>query len=170
VPANSADRAGDGGPTIRIVAGSATGPTALAARDAALADAGVHNYNLVTLSSVIPADATLRRVAETPDLGPLGARLHVVEGAATAAGPTTVRAGLAWTLDEDGAGLFYETGGEADESTIRERLERGIREGRRLRGWGEGDVETLLTRATAEDGGYAAAVVLATYGRADPFE
>lgn len=160
----------ESGPTIRILDGSATGQTALSAYDAALADAGIHNYNLVTLSSVIPADATLARAEEAPDLGPIGARLDVVEGAATVAGPATVRAGLAWTRTESGAGLFYETGGETDEATIRERLDRGITEGRRLRGWGEGDIETLVTRATAEDGGYAAAVVLATYGRADPFE
>jgi arginine decarboxylase len=166
---DSADPPGDG-PTIRILAGSATGPTALSARDAALADAGVHNYNLVTLSSVIPAEATLERVDEAPELGPTGARLHVVEGAATTAGPATVRAGLAWTRGDDGAGLFYETGAEIDETTIRERLERGITAGRRLRGWGAGDIETLVTRATADDGAYASAVVLATYGRATPLE
>jgi len=158
------------GPTIRVVEGSATGPTALAARDAALADAGVHDYNLVTLSSVIPADATLERVDKATNLGPIGARLDVVEGAATASGPATVRAGLAWTRDDGGPGLFYENGGESAEAAIRERLERGIAEGRRLRGWGDGAVETLVTRATADDGVYAAAVVLATYGRAEPFE
>jgi arginine decarboxylase len=172
VATNSTDPDGrePAGTTIRILEGSATGPTALSARDAALADAGVHDYNLLTLSSVIPADATLERVDEAPDLGPIGARLHVVEGAATASGPATVRAGLAWTREDGGPGLFYEDGGESDEATIRQRLERGISEGRRLRGWGDGEVETLVTRATADDGAYAAAVVLATYGRAEPFE
>jgi arginine decarboxylase len=38
--------------SIRIVRGTATGPTAMAAYDAALAAAGVHNYNLVSVSSV----------------------------------------------------------------------------------------------------------------------
>ncbi|MEF8907067.1 MAG: pyruvoyl-dependent arginine decarboxylase, partial [Haloarculaceae archaeon] len=37
---------------IRVVWGSGTGPTGTAAYDAALAEAGVHDYNLVTVSSV----------------------------------------------------------------------------------------------------------------------
>ena len=43
--------------TIRVVRGTATGPTATASYDAALAAANVHDYNLVSVSSVIPADA-----------------------------------------------------------------------------------------------------------------
>ncbi|PSP40313.1 pyruvoyl-dependent arginine decarboxylase, partial [Halobacteriales archaeon QH_10_70_21] len=71
--------------TIRVVWGTATGPTAMASYDAALAAANVHDYNLVSVSSVIPADATVEVVGEAPDLGPAGERLTVVEGRATVA-------------------------------------------------------------------------------------
>ena len=40
--------------TIVLSTGLGVGPTALAAFDAALLDAGVANYNLICLSSVIP--------------------------------------------------------------------------------------------------------------------
>ena len=39
---------------IRLSSGRGEGPTPLAAFDAALLDAGVSNYNLLPLSSVIP--------------------------------------------------------------------------------------------------------------------
>ena len=42
--------------TIRVVWGTASGPTRMSSYDAALAEANVHNYNLVSVSSVIPAD------------------------------------------------------------------------------------------------------------------
>ncbi len=55
--------------TIRVVWGTATGPTALAAYDAALAEAGVHNYNLISLSSVIPTEPAIEVTGTAPDLG-----------------------------------------------------------------------------------------------------
>jgi arginine decarboxylase len=39
---------------IHVSSGRGEGPTPLAAFDAALRDAGVSNYNLIALSSVIP--------------------------------------------------------------------------------------------------------------------
>ncbi|MFC6727007.1 pyruvoyl-dependent arginine decarboxylase, partial [Halobium palmae] len=65
--------------TIRVVAGVGTAPTEMASYDAALADAGIHNYNLVPVSSVVPGDATVAFVGTAPDLGPAGNRLTVVE-------------------------------------------------------------------------------------------
>lgn len=72
---------------IHVAAGVGHGPTELSAFDAALADAGVGDYNLVTVSSVVPADGTVRVVDRAPDLGPAGGRLTVVR-ATTAAAPT----------------------------------------------------------------------------------
>jgi arginine decarboxylase len=43
---------------IQVTTGTGEGPTPLAAFDAALLDAGVANYNLILLSSVIPAGAS----------------------------------------------------------------------------------------------------------------
>ena len=69
---------------IRVVWGAATGPTEMASYDAALTAAGVGNYNLVTVSSVIPSEATVVEAGTASELGETGDRLTVVECSATA--------------------------------------------------------------------------------------
>lgn len=94
--------------TIRVAWGTGSGPTEMAAYDAALAGAGVENYNLVAVSSVIPADSRVEAVGTAPDLGPAGDRLTVVEARSTVAGPGRANAALGWIRADDGPGLFYE--------------------------------------------------------------
>jgi len=154
--------------TIRVVWGTGTAPTAMAAYDAALADANVHNYNLVAVSSVIPADADVEAVGTAPDLGPPGERLTVVEAHANAAGPRHVSAGLGWSCEPNGPGLFYEVADETDPDDVATRVRAGLEAGRDLRDWAfDGEhVETATVRA--DTGEYAAAVVVACYGASDP--
>jgi arginine decarboxylase len=151
---------------IRIVWGAATGPTAMASYDAALAAADVHNYNLVGVSSVIPADAEVDPVGEAPDLGPAGERLTVVEGRKTvppgSAEPAV--AGLGWDREPDGPGIFYETTG-TDADSVRDDLEEGLAAGRALREWAFGEADRRLVAADPDSETYATAVVLAVYGR-----
>ncbi len=149
---------------IRVVWGAATGPTEMASYDAALAEAGVGDYNLVSVSSVIPADATVETVGEAPDLGPVGGRLTVVEARATARAP--VSAGLAWAESPSG-GLFYEAGGETDPDTVAEHVEAGLAAGQELRDWAFGDGAVRTVHARPDDGPVATAVVLAVYGEAE---
>ncbi|WP_058366206.1 pyruvoyl-dependent arginine decarboxylase [Haloparvum sedimenti] len=68
---------------IHVAAGTGVAPTEMASYDAALADANLHNYNLVSVSSVVPAEATVEAVDRAPDLGPAGNRLTVVEARRT---------------------------------------------------------------------------------------
>jgi arginine decarboxylase len=174
--------------TIRVVRGAASAATAMASYDAALAEANVHNYNLVRVSSVVPAGATVERVDTAPDLGPAGNRLTVVEARATvpAGASTRVCAGLGWATGP-GPGLFYEAAGD-DPERVRDTVERGLAEGKRLRDW-TFDTEDLalvtadVAGATADatdgddrgvratDGGggdrYTTAVVLAAYGESE---
>jgi arginine decarboxylase len=152
--------------TIRIVWGTATGPTAMASYDAALAAANVHNYNLVGVSSVIPADATVDLVGEAPDLGPAGERLTVVEGRKTVppGAPEPAVAGLGWNREPDGPGIFYETAG-TDADSVRDDLETGLAAGRALRAWAFGEADRRLATAGPDPEAYATAVVLAVYGR-----
>ena len=154
--------------TIRVVWGTASGPTEMASYDAALAAANVHNYNLVAVSSVVPANADVEAVGTAPDLGPAGERLTVVEARATRTGPGRVSAGLGWTVSEDGPGLFYEAAGEGDPLDVEERVTEGLKAGRALREWTFTDerVETVTT--DADSGTYATAVVLAVYGESEP--
>jgi arginine decarboxylase len=152
--------------TIHIVSGTGHGPTETAAYDRALAAAGVHNYNLIPVSSVIPAGASVTRAGTAPDLGPIGASLTVVEGAATVAGPGVASAVLAWTAGE-GPGLFYESAGPSEPDAVERRVREGIADGLALRGW-DRDIETERAAVDAESGEYACSVVLAVYGDATP--
>ncbi len=153
--------------TIRVVWGHASAPTELAAYDAALAGAGIENYNLVSVSSVIPAEATVEAVGTAPDLGPVGDLLTVVEARATS-GEGSVSAALAWAESREGPGLFYETGGEFDGPTARERVELGIAAGQRLREWTFEEPSIVVESTEVPEGGYTCAVVVAVYGRGRP--
>ncbi|WP_256288842.1 pyruvoyl-dependent arginine decarboxylase [Halobellus inordinatus] len=149
--------------TIRIVHGVGDAPTKMASYDAALADANVHNYNLVAVSSVIPADATVEEVGTASDLGPAGNRLTVVEARATTGGVGSVSAGLGWATGP-GPGLFYEASGE-DPTAVRRSVVVGLDAGRDLRDeWEFTDEQVTVTTAEADGEGYTTAVTLAVYG------
>jgi arginine decarboxylase len=154
---------------IRVVWGAASAATAMASYDAALADAGVENYNLTRVSSVIPAGAEVRVAETAPDLGPAGERLTVVQGRQTAApgGAARVAAGLGWSVEESGRGIFYESSG-TDPEAVRETVEAGLAAGRDLRDWAfvDGDVQVVSAPAAPE--AYTTVVVVAAYGRSDP--
>jgi arginine decarboxylase len=155
---------------IRVVTGTGTGPTAVAAYDAALADAGVHNHNITTVSSVIPDDSTIDVLDSAPDLGPVGGKLTVVEARATSGGDEDAAAGLGWTVAEGGRGLFYEANGN-DTATVRKRVAAGLESGRALRKWSFVDERIVAerTREFEESGEpYATAVVLGIYGDSEP--
>ena len=155
--------------TIHVAGGIGRAPTAMAAYDAALADANLHNYNLVAVSSVIPADATIEVVDRAPDLGPAGNRLTVVEGRSVV-GPDeaaeTAATAIAWATGP-GPGLFYEASG-TDPAAVEEAVRRGLDAGCELREWTLTDRDTLVSTVAAADGGHTAAVVLAAYGDSEP--
>lgn len=151
--------------TIYVVRGVGTAPTKMASYDAALAAANVHNYNLVAVSSVIPADATVEEVDVAPDLGPVGNRLTVVQARATTGGVGTVSAGLGWTTGP-GPGLFYEASGENPDA-VRRAVEEGLDAGRGLREWTFEDESVALATAENDGEGYTTAVAVAAYGRSE---
>ncbi len=153
---------------VRIVWGTGTGPTAMASYDAALAAAGVENYNLVAVSSMLPAGATVDPVGTAPDLGPIGDRLTVVEGRATTAGPGQVSAALGWVkTPDDGPGLFYEAAGETDCEEVERRVREGLAAGLELREWTATETELISETSQAEPDSYTTAVVLAVYGTSE---
>jgi len=152
--------------TIRVVWGSGTGPTAMASYDAALADAGVHNYNLVSVSSMMPPDVEVDPVGTAGDLGEVGGRLTVVEARATATDPGTVSAGLAWMQSPSG-GLFYEAAGPTDAADVEERVRQGVQAGADLREWSFDTSRVRVQSSEVELGTHTTAVVLAVFGDAD---
>jgi len=100
---------------ITITAGIGPGPTALAAFDSALLAAGIANYNLLPLSSVIPRGAKL--VQERPSAvdAAWSHRLYLVLAEKRQTKPgTEAWAGLGWVQsDDNGRGLFVEHHGES---------------------------------------------------------
>lgn len=86
-----------------------SGHTPLSAFDHALCEAGIHNYNLLPLSSVIPPGTVLAEERYAPRPEEWGQRLYIVmaRGWAMVAG-TETWAGIGWVQAPDGRGLFVE--------------------------------------------------------------
>ena len=155
--------------TIHVAGGIGRAPTAMAAYDAALADANLHNYNLVAVSSVIPADAEIEVVDRAPDLGPAGNRLTVVEGRSVV-GPDesaeTAATAIAWATGP-GPGLFYEASG-TDPGAVEAEIRRGLEAGSELRDWELPDRDVVVSSVEPVSGNHTAAVILAAYGESEP--
>ena len=155
--------------TIHVAGGVGVAPTEMAAYDAALADANLHNYNLIAVSSVIPADAELAVVDEAPDLGPAGNQLTVVQGKVVA-GPDSdaeqISTGIGWATGP-GPGLFYEASGE-DPAAVETEIRRGLAAGCELREWTITDRDVQVSTIEPREGSYTAVVMLAAYGDSEP--
>ncbi len=138
--------------TVRL--GRGTGPTHLAAFDAALREAGVADRNLLRLSSIIPPGATVER---TPNPGPCpgswGDRLYVVMADERVERPhEEAWAGIAWCQDVDtGQGLFVEHHGHSQlqvQADLVSSIE-AIADDRPGHAWGE--PQLALTGVTCDD-------------------
>lgn len=120
---------------IKVVTGQGTGKTLLSAFDAALKEAGVYNYNLIALSSIIPPHSKVTEIKkyETPD-EEWGHRLYVIraEYRSQETGKY-IAAGLGWYQLDDGRGMFveHEVLGEtkvAVESEIKQRIKNSLKD------------------------------------------
>lgn len=135
--------------TVRTGTGSAR--TLLGAFDSALLAAGVANFNLVTLSSVIPPRSTVR-VVDTRLAGVHGDRLYCVVSAAYADHPGEFAwAGLGWTIDpSNGQGLFVEHHGGSQES-LSEQIDLSLADMVAGRGGGYGEVHKAMASVHCVD-------------------
>lgn len=105
---------------IVITAGVGSGKTALSAFDMALYEAGIANYNLIPLSSVIPTGSVV--AVETFDQNEIehGYKLYLVLSRKDQETIGRVAcAGLGWRQQENGAGIFVEHCGESEEDVKR---------------------------------------------------
>jgi len=106
---------------IPVITGIGSGPTTLAAFDDALNDAGISNYNLIALSSVLPPNSKVEVLQDKPKLsGEWGDRLYIVKADMRVDTPNEEAwAGIGWVQDrKTGKGLFVEHQG-ASEKTVR---------------------------------------------------
>jgi arginine decarboxylase len=156
-----------GGLTIRVSAGSGTGRTPLSAFDAALRDAGVADFNLVRLSSIIPPGSTVVDVHGRHQLtGGHGDLLYCVYAAAYAYAPgESAWAGVGWSLERNGtgAGLFVEHDART-RADLEWALAASLEELSNRRGRAFAPAGSVLTGATCT-GAPACAVVIASYRR-----
>jgi arginine decarboxylase len=108
---------------IHLSSGTGEGPTPLAAFDAALMNAGVANYNLLCLSSVIPPNARVVRAKHRTQPDDYGRRLYVVMSQMRQSRLRHhAHAGIGWVQEgDDGRGLFVEL-----QNDDRDRLEHDL--------------------------------------------
>jgi arginine decarboxylase len=127
--------------------------TELAAFDAALIAAGVGNFNLIRLSSVIPPACEVVRVERCPfsEQGSWGDRLYAVYAERRTSKPgEQVWAGVGWVQDPTtGQGLFVEHEGDG-EAEVHRLLEASLDDLQRNRGVDGWPVETCVTGAVCE--------------------
>ncbi|MGI8636428.1 MAG: pyruvoyl-dependent arginine decarboxylase, partial [Segetibacter sp.] len=114
---------------ILIKKGIGEGPTTLSAFDAALHKAGIANYNLIRLSSVIPPKSTIKiKSTSKYTEGEWGDRLYVVMAEKRVDTPNTEAwAGIGWVQDKTTQkGLFVEHEGESKTAVCRD-IEQSLR-------------------------------------------
>jgi arginine decarboxylase len=150
------------GPIV-LARGLGRGPTPLAAFDTALLDAGVANYNLICLSSVIPPGSVIEHRRWQTPAPAWGQRLYCVMSQMREERPGHgAHAGIGWVRDEDsGRGLFVEL-----HDDDRDRLERDLHATlvtmQRNRGVALGPVHTEIASARC-DAEPVCALVIAVY-------
>jgi len=120
---------------INIVWGKSEGKTLISSFDKALIEAGIHNFNLIPLSSVIPQGATVRDVGTYKFFHNIGDILYVVISSFSSdKSNTQISAGLGWVQTKEG-GLFIESKGEYSRKECEEEISRGLKEMMSARGW-----------------------------------
>lgn len=112
---------------IHVTTGVGTGPTTLAAFDSALNHAGIANYNLIRLSSVIPPETELAvhdggAIPADVMPGGWGDRLYVVMAEQREERPNAEAwAGIGWVQEQgSNKGLFVEHEGSSEEKVRRD--------------------------------------------------
>jgi len=113
---------------IIMTAGRGEGNTTLSAFDAALKEAGILNYNIIRLTSVIPPGTEV--IEEKWPNGPAehGKKLYtVLSDIRTDLLGRAIAAGIGWYQDKDGRGIFAEHT-DIIESLNEKEAERNVRQ------------------------------------------
>lgn len=127
---------------IFVIGGKGEGNTLLSSFDSALKDTGVHNYNLLLLSSVIPPETIVHTDRKFISLdNQHGHKLYVVaaEERSNKCGEY-IGSGLGWYQLEDGRGVFVEHHGKGINETDLEKqlfdlIENSIKDLCNFRNW-----------------------------------
>ncbi len=149
---------------IYIASGVGSGPTKVSAFDSALLEAGIGNYNLIGLSSMIPPDSEVVEEDLGTNKGNYGDKVYVVlaKGFAEIKGGEAW-AGLGWSREKSsGKGVFIEGSGSSEEE-VRSDLEKSFDSMRENR---PEDLREIKIRTCGGrcEGDMVCAIVAAVYG------
>jgi arginine decarboxylase len=130
---------------ITVTYGIGEGPTELAAFDKALFDAGVANYNLIKLSSMIPPGSSVSVGKAKLNDKAHGDKLYVVLAEQRESQPgTEAWAGIGWVIDGKGTkGMFVEHEGHS-EAAVKKQIEESLTSMRKYRPDGYGSVQMKI--------------------------
>jgi len=138
---------------IHLASGIGNAPTKLAAFDAALNYAGIANYNLIRLSSVIPPTSKIIDHKEGIPAGIIpgtwGDRLYVVMAEKRVDTPhVEAWAGIGWVQEKSsGKGLFVEHEGNS-ERAVRRNIQHSLEALMATRNVDFGDIQMKVTGGT----------------------
>ena len=149
--------------TIIIVKGIGEGSTSLSAFDDALNNAGIGNFNLLELSSVIPKNVSIE-IRNKYDIAHDIGQIQPVVISHTESGEKgkEISAGLGWTIAEEG-GVFIEISGCFKESECVNRIESSLKDMIARRSWKwNGNLNKHVSTTTVKDK-FSSVVVCAVY-------
>jgi arginine decarboxylase len=120
---------------IDIVWGESEGKTLLSAFDRALLNAGIHNFNLIPLSSVIPPQSVIHETGTYTSSDRVGEILYVVISSLSShKSNALISAGLGWVQTKEG-GLLIESKGEFSREECEEEIRVGLTDMMEAREW-----------------------------------
>lgn len=147
---------------IRIVWGRSEGPTRVSAFDSALCEAGIHNLNLIQLSSIIPPKAEVievGRVEQKEQVGSIGkVVLAHIEGL-----DCWIGSGVGWAIAQEG-GIFVESAIVGRSTDCKEEITNGLRKMMETRRWSWRSKPHIRTvEAKAKSDQFSSVIVAALY-------
>lgn len=138
---------------IHLTSSTGCASTELSAFDRALHAAGIANFNLIRLSSVIPPGAEVVRAVtgQYSAQGRWGDRLYLVYADCRTSIPNeSVWAGVGWVYDASGKGLFVEFEGNS-EGLVRDSISSSLTDLIETRGFDAVDSDMEVVGATCVD-------------------
>lgn len=149
---------------IQVLSGSGVGETENASFDSALKDIGLHDYNIVSLSSVIPEGAKIVQNDCHSGTYSTGTTVASVMAKNTSGDiGSTVSAGLGWCESNDGGVFVEETG--CSESLCSELIDTSLNECVSNRPNKEWNRKAKKIESTDVRRRYNTVVVVALYGK-----
>jgi len=152
---------------INIVWGKGHGPTKKTAYDSALKKTGIHNYNLISLSSIVPPNTNVIKSGSIDQEWETGTIVSVVQARNTSSNVgEKISAGLSWKkTNGNNGGIFLEEHCDNDKNKCKKKLYAGMNKMIKNRpewNWKD-NVNYKIIDANVE-GPYTTVLVLAIFG------